>query len=95
VTGAGTFTGGRRTLILAAPGSANDGAVILTANLGTAASGTTCVAVGGATVPAAGASRLWLQGSWTGAAYDDNPTARATFGTVKGAGEVIYMRENF
>ena len=75
LSGGGALTAGRRTLLLSAPGSANDGSVILTANLG--------------------ATHSYLQGNWTGAAYDDNPTARATFGTVKGAGEVIYMRENF
>jgi MSHA biogenesis protein MshQ len=51
--------------------------------------------VGGAVSPAAGADRAYLQGNWTGALYDDNPGARATFGTFKGAGEVIFMRENF
>jgi MSHA biogenesis protein MshQ len=75
LSGGGTLTAGRRTLLLSAPGSANDGSVILTANLG--------------------ATHSYLQGNWTGAAYDDNPTARATFGTFKGAGEVIFMRENF
>jgi hypothetical protein len=95
VSGGGTLTSGRRTLLLAAPGNANDGSVILTANLGAAPSGTTCTVVGGAVSPAAGADRAYLQGNWTGALYDDNPGARATFGTFKGAGEVIFMRENF
>jgi len=95
VTGAGTLSAGRRTLVLPAPGSANDGAVILSVNLGAAAAGTTCTVVGGGTVAAGGANRPYLQGSWAGVAYDDDPTARATFGTFKGAGEVIFMRENF
>jgi MSHA biogenesis protein MshQ len=95
VSGGGTLSAGRRTLVLPAPGSGNDGAVILTVNLGAAAAGTTCTVVGGATVAAAGANRPYLQGNWTGAAYDDDPAARATFGTFKGAGEVIFMRENF
>lgn len=42
-----------------------------------------------------GATQSYLQGNWTGALFDDNPTARATFGTFKGAGEVIFMRENY
>ena len=95
VSGGGTLTAGRRTLLLAAPGNANDGSVILTANLGAAPSGTTCTVVGGATSPAAGADRAYLQGNWAGALYDDDPSARATFGTFKGAGEVIFMRENY
>jgi MSHA biogenesis protein MshQ len=95
LSGGGTLTSGRRTLLLAAPGNANDGSVILTANLGAAPSGTTCTVVGGAVSPAAGADRAYLQGNWTGVAYDDDPAARATFGAFKGSGEVIFMRENF
>jgi hypothetical protein len=95
VSEAGTLSAGRRMLLLAAPGSANDGGVTLTANLGAAASGTTCTTVGGAAVPAAGANRAYLQGNWSGANYDQNPAARATFGVFKGAEEVIFIRENF
>ncbi|MGQ0546250.1 MAG: DUF6701 domain-containing protein [Betaproteobacteria bacterium] len=95
VSGGGSLTAGRRILLLAAPGNANDGSVILSANLGAAASGTTCLVVGGATSPAAGADRAYLRGNWSGAAYDDDPGARATFGAFRGAGEVIFMRENF
>jgi hypothetical protein len=95
ITGAGTLSSGRRTLLLPAPGNANNGSVLLTANLG-AASGTTCTSVGAGTVSATGANKTYLQGNWAGSAtYADNPSARATFGTVKGADEVIYMRENF
>ncbi len=93
--GGGALTGGRRALILAAPGNGNDGAVRLTVNLGAAAAGTTCTVVGGAATPATAADRAYLQGNWTGAAYDDDPSARTTFGTFKGTGEVIYIRENF
>jgi hypothetical protein len=50
---------------------------------------------GGGTVSAAGANRSYLQGNWTGATYDQNPNARAAFGTFKGAEEVIFIRENF
>ena len=41
------------------------------------------------------ASVAYLQGNWSGPAYDDNPRARATFGAFRGAGEVIFIRENF
>lgn len=75
LSGGGTFSAGRRILQLSAPGSANDGSVTLTANLG--------------------ATHPHLRGNWTGALFDDDPTARATFGTFKGAGEVIFMRENY
>jgi MSHA biogenesis protein MshQ len=42
-----------------------------------------------------GASLAHLQGNWTGSPFDDNPAARATFGAFRGAGEVIFIRENF
>jgi MSHA biogenesis protein MshQ len=89
----GTLTGGRRTLLLDAPGNGNNGGVTLTANLTNAALGSTCI--GGVAGADTGADRLYLQGNWTAGAYDQNPTARATFGTFKGAGEVIFIRENF
>jgi MSHA biogenesis protein MshQ len=97
VNGAGALSAGRRTLLLSAPGSANDGSVLLTVNLGNSTSGTTCTTVGGGTVGAAGANQSYLQGRWTGGVgnYDQNPNARASFGTFKGAEEVIFIRENF
>jgi MSHA biogenesis protein MshQ len=95
VNGAGTLSAGRKTLLLPAPGSANDGSVLLTVNLDSTNSGTTCTSVGGGTVGVTGASRSYLQGNWAGTDYDDNPTARAAFGTFRGAEEVIFMRENF
>src|SRR5437773_11128404 len=94
-TAVSAFARGRSILTLAAPGSANNGSVDLAVNLGLASSGTTCTTVGGGTVPAAGANRAYLQGNWTGGAYNVNPSARATFGVYKGSDEVIFIRENF
>jgi hypothetical protein len=96
ISGAGTLSSGRKTLLLLAPGNLNNGSVLLTANLGVA-SGTTCTSVGvGGTVSATAANRSYLQGNWaSSSSYTSDPSARATFGTVKGADEVIYMRENF
>jgi MSHA biogenesis protein MshQ len=91
----GTLSGGRRSVVLAAPGSANNGSVLLTLNLGSANSGTTCTTVGGGTVAATGANRSYLQGNWSGSGYDQNPSARASFGTYRSAEEVIFIRENF
>ena len=34
----------------------------------------------------------WLQGKWSGSAYDDDPGARATFGVFK-SGPIVYLRE--
>ncbi|MEO8007669.1 MAG: DUF6701 domain-containing protein, partial [Betaproteobacteria bacterium] len=64
----------------------------LTLNLG-AASGNTCLA--GISSSATGASKAWLQWKWSGATYDKDPTARASFGVFKNADEFIYLRENF
>jgi MSHA biogenesis protein MshQ len=94
VTNAGALSAGRRTLVLPAPGAGNDGAADLRANLA-AASGNACTAVGGAGPASTSAARPWLQGNWTAAPFDDDPTARATFGTFKGSSEVIFIRENF
>ncbi len=81
------------TTRLTRPGAGNNGAVDLTVNLN-GASGNTCTAVGAAN-PATNAGRPYLQGAWTGTAYDDDPTARATFGVYKGRDEFIYLRESY
>lgn len=95
ISNGGALSAGRRTLQLAAPGSGNNGSVDLTVNLGASASGTTCTAVGGAPVAATTANLPYLQGNWTGGAYDQNPSARAAFGVYQGSAEVIFIRENF
>ncbi len=89
----GGFVGGRSTVQLSAPGAGNNGSVDLTTNLGAGGSGTTCVA--GAATPVTGANRAFLQGNWSGGAYNQNPTARAAFGVSRGGEEMIYNRENF
>ena len=94
-SGGGVLSAGRRTLLLAAPGNANNGGVNLTVNLAASAAGTTCTTAGGAPVAATTANLPHLQGNWTGGAYSVNPSGRATFGVYKGAGEVIFIRENF
>jgi len=95
ISGGGALGMGRKILLLAAPGSGNNGSVNLTVNLGAAASGNTCTTQGGAQGSATTANDPHLQGNWTGGAYDVNPTARATFGITRGAEEVIFVRENF
>jgi MSHA biogenesis protein MshQ len=92
-----SFTGGRGTLYLAAPGAGNTGSVVLTANLGTTAPlGKYCQTVGGAEVDDAAASRGYLQGAWGGAPYDKNPAARFSFGTYgTQPNNLIFMRENY
>jgi hypothetical protein len=41
------------------------------------------------------ANKSWLQWKWSGANYDRDPKAMATFGVYKSADEFIYLRENF
>jgi MSHA biogenesis protein MshQ len=77
---------------LTKPGAGNNGAVDITVNLLTG-SGNSCMA--GTSSAATGANKPWLQWKWSGATYDKNPTARATFGVFKNADEFIYLRENF
>lgn len=81
-------------LRLRAPLSGNDGRVDLRLNLA-AASGNACTAVGGVPAATVTAARDYLRGNWTGAAYDQDPSARATFGIYKNANEFIYFQENF
>lgn len=89
----GAFNAGRSAVTLSAPGQGNDGSVTLTADLDAIGTGSTCVA--GASVPVAGVNRPYLRGNWTGGAYDQNPSGRATFGARHGSDEVIHIRENF
>lgn len=89
-----TLSGGRGVLTLHRPGSGNAGSVDLALQLGAAATGTTCTAVGAAASPATAANLPWLQGKWgSGANYATNPSARASFGTNKSP--LIYLRESF
>ncbi|OHE60270.1 MAG: hypothetical protein A2X71_06215 [Thiobacillus sp. GWE1_62_9] len=45
------------------------------------------------TVQLGAASQTWLQGRWSGGAYDQNPVARASFGLHRGSKPLIYLRE--
>ncbi|HEY9147152.1 MAG TPA: LamG domain-containing protein [Thiobacillus sp.] len=89
----GRFNTGRGNLRLSAPGAGNTGSVDLTVQLGATASGSSCV--GGAVTAAAAASQTWLQGRWSGGAYNQNPAARASFGLYRGSKSLIYLREMY
>lgn len=85
---------GRTWLKLARPGNGNAGSVDLAVQLGNSAAGRTCTAVGGSDTAAVAANLPWLQGKWNGAAaYDQNPTTRASFGQYRSP--LIYLRESF
>ncbi|MCK7581255.1 MAG: hypothetical protein MZV65_40220 [Chromatiales bacterium] len=79
-------------LKLTKPGAGNNGWVDARLNLG-GASGHTCV--GATASPASTANKAYLRGRWSGSSYDEDPTARATFGVYKAPGRVIYLRENY
>jgi hypothetical protein len=82
-------------LRLAAPGVGNDGGVDLQINLA-AAGGTSCTSAGAAPTSATFTALDYLQGNWGGApAWDQDPTARATFGIYKNAPEFLYLQENY
>ena len=95
VTSGGGLNAGRGVLVLAAPGGGTGGSVDLMVNLGASASGSTCTTQGGAPGSATTANLPHLQGNWSGGAFDQNPTARATFGISRGSEEVVFVRENF
>jgi MSHA biogenesis protein MshQ len=86
----GRFVAGRGNLRLSKPGAGNTGSVDLAVQLGATASGSTCPAG-----PAVAASQSWLQGRWSGGAYDQNPAARASFGLHRGSKPLIYLREMY
>ncbi|HEU5284419.1 MAG TPA: DUF6701 domain-containing protein [Burkholderiales bacterium] len=93
------FSRGKARLTLARPGpgagaDSNTGSVDLKPRLSSAEIGNTCV--NGTPGAASDASQPWLQFQWSGSgAYDQNPTARASFGQARMSPEFIYFRENF
>lgn len=80
-------------LRLTRPGAGNSGWADLRLNLSASASGQTCL--GAASSAATTANKAYLQGRWSGASYDQDPTARASFGTYRASGNLIYLRENY
>lgn len=69
-------------IVLSRPGQGNSGSVQLTMNVGTTASGSTCISSTSSSATAA--NRPW---------FGSNPTAKATFGVYKSP--LIYLRENY
>jgi hypothetical protein len=89
------FSSGQANLPIAAAGTGNSGAVLLTPILGSAGAQMYCPAKGGVEAGVSSASRAYLQGRWTGASWDENPSARATFGIYGQARNFIFYRENY
>jgi uncharacterized protein DUF6701/G8 domain-containing protein len=93
------FTSGSASPTMSAPGA--KGSVDLRVNLG-AASGNYCPTVGSPGVAASSQGASYLQGRWDaidqgldGNLYDDDPSARVTFGVFGQPNNVIFRRENF
>jgi MSHA biogenesis protein MshQ len=89
---ASAIASGVGSLRFSAPGAGNNGSVDVSVNLGATTAGASCL-TGMAASTAGG--RPWLQGAWCGAAYDDDPSARVTFGIYRTADRVIHQRENY
>ena len=89
------FSAGQSSLPIAAAGTGNTGSVLLTPILGSTGAQLYCPAKGGGEAPASSAARAYLQGRWTGASWDENPAARATFGVYGQARNFIFYRENY
>lgn len=83
-----------QTLVLEKPGAGNQGWTDLTLNLAPAASGNTCIAIGGPGPAASTANMPYLQFKWRSPS-DENPAARATFGMQPSRGPIIYRRERY
>jgi len=91
-----SFVSGLGSLSLRPPGGSNTGSVVLAPQLGMSATGNYCATVPGSESSAVGASKSYLQGAWTGAGYDQNPSARASFGTFGAQPRnFIFYRENY
>ncbi len=98
----GAFSNGRATAQLSGPGSSNTGGVFLIPRLDSSVSGAPQTCIAGTLQPVVGANRPYLQAKWDstdedsdGLMFDDDPESQATFGTYRGAEEVIFIRENF
>jgi MSHA biogenesis protein MshQ len=87
------LSSGRGYFTLIKPGAGNSGSMDINLQLGATATGSTCVGTGGSATAASAGSLAWLQGKWSGSNYDQNPSARASFGQYKSP--LIYLRESF
>jgi MSHA biogenesis protein MshQ len=90
-----SFSGGQASLPIAAAGAGNTGRVLLTPILGSTSGQQYCPAKGGAEAAVTSASRAYLQARWTGVSWNEDPSARATFGLYGQARNFIFYRENY
>jgi hypothetical protein len=91
-----SFASGRASsLKLRGPGDGNQGSVDLNVNLDVPTVATTCTSIGASTAPTVSANLPFLRSDWGSGSFNQDPTARATFGVFKNADEFIFYRENF
>ncbi|HYR14867.1 MAG TPA: DUF6701 domain-containing protein [Mycobacterium sp.] len=84
---ASTWSQGRGSITLSAPGTAGTAQVAL--NLGSGSTDASCIGWG---VASTGSRLPWLRGNWCGAAYAVDPSSLASFGAA--ATPFVYLREN-
>jgi len=86
------LSSGASAVRFTAPGPGDNGSVDVSLNLTGATTGASCIAGMAAST---GANLAWLQAAWCGTAYDDDASARATFGIYGASDRIIYLRENY
>jgi hypothetical protein len=87
------LSAGRGAMVLGPPGAGNNGSIDLTMTLGETAAAAACPAFAPLTV--APGNVPWLRSRWCGSGHDRDPAARVRFGIRPGAGQRIFMRENY
>lgn len=90
-----TFNAGRARAPLTAPGANVMGSVNLTVHLEPTVIGTPQTCTGVTPSAVTGANRTYLQGNWSGGAYNQNPLGIGIFGIYQGSAEIIHLRENY
>ncbi|HZR02677.1 MAG TPA: LamG domain-containing protein [Burkholderiales bacterium] len=93
-----TAASGKATLTLAQPVAGGDGkvdgSVDLMPRLSSITTGSACINASSTTVT--NANKPWLQFDWGGTgSFDQNPSARATFGLYRKSSDFIYFREMY
>ena len=89
---------GLGSLTLAPPSAGRYGTVDVSLSLGSAAVDASCLqpwTPGAGDAASAGANLSFLRGAWCGSAYDQDPSARASFGLYRGSDNMLYQRENY
>ncbi len=83
-------------LTLAAPSGGRHGSADVVLSLGASPTDNSCLQTWAPpTAATTGANLAFLRGAWCGAAYDKDPSARASWGLYRGADAVLYQRENY